>query len=295
MSEFDRNLPGGDRDGNPPPAHLDADACVDLLHGLLDPASEREVLAHLVACPPCESLLQACVASRERLRATRSLRRLPGGEIASESPAVSAGADPSGERSVPARSLGQVLAEVARRPRRSWRVAAGALVTASLLLVVYLLRSGPAQEPFPVAPLPVVFDAPVLLGDGTAAGTELLRDGLAAYAAGDFQRASRTLGQEAGSGPIETYRLVYLGSALAMSGRYGEAVSVLRSLPRRAVPGHWGSHAAWTLHEALVRSGSEQSADSLLRVMAGELGPDGDRARALLGPRGPSSGAPRRK
>jgi len=282
MNERESNFSPGGGGGNPPAEHLDSDVCVDLLHGLLDPARERELLAHLVTCPTCESLLQACVASRERLRATRSVQRLPSGEMVLVDAAAVEGSTSAARSAGQAGSLGSVLAGLARRPQGVWRAVAGGLAAAAVLLVVYLLALRPAPGPLPVTPLPVSFDAPVLLADLPGAEVDQLQDGLTAYAAGDYRRASECLEQKAGGGQIETYRLVYLGSALAFRGRYRESASVLRALPRRTIPNPWGSHVAWTLHEALRRSGQEESADSLLHVLAAGLGPDGDRARAML-------------
>jgi hypothetical protein len=304
MKENERNGPwdrGGDGSVS---VHVDPDVCVDLLHGLLDPAMERQVLIHLTACPTCESLLKECVAGRERLRATRTIQRLPSGEIVIGRAGNPETFDPAFDHASRLGPLGQVLAGLRRPPTQSWRAFAGALATvAAVLLVAYWVGPRSVTGPFPVTPLPVSFDAPHLLACKPSAEDPRLHDGLSAYAVGDYARASEYLagargpagesratapggaamgGGGCGEAELENYRLVYLGSALALSGRYRAAASVLRPVMRRVIPDPWGSNAAWTLHESLRRSGQEQSADSLLRVLAGELGPDGDRARSML-------------
>ena len=72
----DENRPDGTRD-----PHVSEHQCLDLLQGLLSPAEEERVLAHLSECPGCEGLLQEWAAEAERLEATRTLVVRPGEEI----------------------------------------------------------------------------------------------------------------------------------------------------------------------------------------------------------------------
>jgi hypothetical protein len=84
------------------------------------------------------------------------------------------------------------------------------------------------------------------------------------------------------TGSLEGVRAVYLGSALALSGRYGEAADVLRGVSLTAIPDPWGREARWTLYVALVECGRGQAADSLLKSLAEEPGEIGRRARGMM-------------
>lgn len=264
--------------------HIDEDLCLDLLHNLLAPAEKEKVLAHLAICPPCEGLFRKTVAERERLRATRVLQSLPGGRLILGSAGETV---PTQQTKARARRLwgsrSQVLTGLLAgfRQRARFRLAVClGVVAAALLLVIWSGRQGAPDVPLPHW-LPTHFEKTRSRTAGAAVPNEELAAGLEAYAAQDLKRAIGMLEKAQVSEQLEMVRRIYLGSALAWSGKYAEAAAVLKAIPR-TLPDPWGSEALWTLHIALKGSGREAAADSLLRSLAEEPGEIGERARRFL-------------
>ncbi len=256
--------------------HMSEDLALDLLHGLLPTAERDKVLSHLAICPACEAAFRKMVTERERLRATRVLRTLRGGDLVVE---------PVSEREKSSVGLAERLAGLwggflksMRRPRL--RLVPVAVVA---LLLVILLRPGPDTSllhPLPAASEDTHFRASAA-ASSAAASSEELEAGLDAYAAEDFKRAVELLESTTTSGSLETLRKIYLGSALAWNGRYHEAVTVLEGVAEPVLPDPWGGEARWTLYVSLRKTGRGARADSLLKILAGEPGEVGERARSL--------------
>jgi hypothetical protein len=250
---------------------MDEDLGLDLLHGLLSSEESEQILEHLAACPPCEKRFQDMVGERERLRARRVL---PHGDRAT-------GRQGDGVREKEPLRHRKLLGDRWRgflgsmlRPRLAWVPVAAAAV---LLLIV--LRPSPGTKELQL--LPTSFEGTRFRASVAASSTEL-EAGLDAYAAKDFRRAERLLDKATISGPLETVRKVYLGSTLAWRGKHEDAAQVLEEVALPTLPDPWGGEARWTLYVSLKEIDQEARADSLLRVLAKEAGPVGDRARALM-------------
>ncbi len=248
------------REDGVPGFHLDEDLCLDLLHGLLDADARERALDHLAACPACDRLFQLRAAARERLRArpVPDAAALPG----------TAAAMPRGWRVVIGRPVIQ-------------RLATG-LVAASVALLLLIgpgVRRAPLVQPLPW--LPEIGHSIQARSSLAGAASVELSAGLDAYAAHDAGGAVRLLRRAQASGSLETVRKIYLGSALALEGRYEESVEVLRDTATPDLPDPWGSEVRWTLFVALRSAGYTADADSLWRVLRGEPGEVGERARRL--------------
>jgi hypothetical protein len=282
-SESLKSHPGSNGHG----AHLDEHLILDLLRGLLSRTEVDRVLAHARECAACEKLLQERAGEAERLEATTAARLLSEGRAARERPpeAVEVAPGVFGRLSMAWAQAWKVLVERLRQPRL--QLAGVAVAAAIALLVVLLPRPGTPPGAFGLYLLPPYsFDLQQREGPGGLSSPEL-KAGLEAYDKRDFKRAARLL-QAAGESPLdpvdERVRGIFLGSALAWSGRYAEAVGVLRAVPTRTLPDPWSGEATWTLYVALRESGREASADSVLRTLARKPGDIGDRSRMLLKP-----------
>lgn len=263
--------------------HLGEDTLLDLIQNLLPVEQKEQALSHLTRCSACEQQLQARVAERERLRASRVLRTLPSGELVAErredvadAPAMKHG------------GVGETLSDfwenlLAGFRRPVYPLAVSAVVVAAVLLVVLWPRPGEPPGSSSLTWLRAYTEDIRLRDAVDATPGDLLAGGLEAYADRDLAHAADLLGQVRVSGPLEIIRNIYLGSALAWDGKYGEAVTVLENTPVHAVPDPWRSEAQWTLLVALYESGRTARADSLLQSLAKEPGPAGDRARQFLG------------
>ncbi len=270
----------------PPGPHVDIDLFPELLHGLLSKEETEAILAHLSVCATCENLLREGAADLERLRASRSLRCTPDGDVVLEECRTPRREEPAaGEMPRGAdlrRPAWRDLLRGLRWPRLAWALS---LAGAVALCVVFLWPRHPGTP----ESVPLYWIAP--MGEGTlqrsteqGALSPALAEALAAYDAHNLPRAIELLSQaRAGDENGETFRKIYLGSALAMSGRYEEAVSVLGALPLESAPNPWGMEAHWTLYASLKASGREASADSLLRRLAQGERSIGERARRALG------------
>jgi len=224
---------------------LDPDTATDLLAGTLPTDRRDAVVDHLRRCGDCETRFRELAAHRERRRGAippLPLRRSPA------------------------------------PPRRWFGVVAAAAVLALLML-------WPHDDPDPgLAPLALPAHAETMLvraRDDDAMRTRLA-DGLRAYAHGDYDRAADLLDDLTAEGTEAAVRDVYLGSALALTGRDARALSVLDDETIDAIPDPWGNESRWTLCGVLHRLGHRARADSMLQVLADEPGPVGDRARRYL-------------
>jgi hypothetical protein len=251
---------GRERGDRAPGFHLDEDLCLDLLHGLLDADARERALDHMAACPACDRLFQLRAAALERLRA----RPVP----VAVAPSATTAALPGGWRVI----LGRPVA----------RGLAAGLVAASVALLLLLgpgVRRDPVVQPLPW--LPEIGRSIQARSPLAGAASAELSAGLEAYAAHDAGGAVRLLRRAKASGSLETVRRIYLGSALALDGRYEESVEVLRDTATPDLPDPWGSEVRWTLFVALRSAGYTTAADSLWQVLRREPGEVGERARRL--------------
>jgi hypothetical protein len=249
-----------EHDDGAPGFHMDEDLCLDLLHGLLEPDAQERALDHLAACPACDRLFQLRAAAWERLRA----------------------------QPVP---VAAAMPDTTAAMRGGWRVVFGktavrrlatglaAASVALLLLVGPGLRRAPLVQPLPW--LPEIGRSIQARSPLAGAASAELAAGLEAYAAHDAGGAVRLLSSAQASGSLETVRKIYLGSALALEGRYEECVEVLRDTATPDLPDPWGSEVRWTLFVALRSAGYTAGADSLWQVLRGDPGEVGERARQL--------------
>ncbi|MFH1278040.1 MAG: hypothetical protein ABIK65_06655 [Candidatus Eisenbacteria bacterium] len=257
--------------------HLDEDACLDLIHGLLTGSDAETAISHMGGCADCENRFRAMAAERERLRATRRLRSRDGGEISVEK--LGRGVplpEEEAERTEPA-----PLPPAGRNRRPRYYLAGGAAAAAMILfLILSPFREAPPDRGdlrwLPPLSGELDFRAP---GDG--ADDADLDDGLAAYEDRDLSRAVDLLERAEVSGTLGMIRDVYLGSARAWRGENDRAIEILSKVPAEILPDPWGSEARWTLYLAYGRSGAETAADSLLHLLAEEGGEVGDRARGV--------------
>jgi hypothetical protein len=264
-----------------PSSCVDETLLLEMVHHKLAPDVEARVMTHLRGCAACERSLQQFVAQRERLRS--SWRRRHRGERRSPRP----GQLPD-----------QLRPEDAGKGSPWWRswwlavvprpvlvpLAVGAV---SICVFVFLHRPSPELVLGDgVDRLPSV-SALLQLRDGEASGLSAdLTAGVQAYERGELKQAVRLL-RGAGAADLaaesQMFRILYLGSALARSGRHREALAVLTSVAGiDQAPEPWGSRICWTLQTSLRAMGRTQEADSVLRKLSAEPGEVGDRARALL-------------
>lgn len=263
-------------------SHLDEDSCLSLLHGLLPRDAAEELLAHMAECPECESLFLERAGERERLRASRVLRSLPNGELVLERREDATAEGPETEAPRTPREAGWVLvweSMRARLRRPAVNIPLGLAAAAAVLLLVILPRpAGPPDVPalgwLPsyragVVPRPVEpgEPSPDLLAGMTAYDERQIEAAIE-----HFQRAT----------DADVARPVYLGSALAHNQQYAEAATILSRLKPESVIDEWFVATYQTLYVALMRSGSESQADSLLQAIAGEQGEFGQWARDLI-------------
>jgi len=263
-----------------PSSHLDEDACLDLVHGLLRREEEEPLLAHARACTACQELVRAATAEREQLRAQAGLMRsklsardkIRAGRWANRWVEWILGA---GRIPVPRLALGLGAAAIA-------------IVVISTRLPV---GDQSGSNEVRLQWLPEVSGTLVTRDPRSEETDPKLIAGLEAYAHHDAAEAVRQLEASRASGPTESLRLAYLGSALAWAGRHDEAAATLRGLEVETLPEPWRSETWWTLVLTLRTTGRMDSADSLLSILAATEGAVGERARSL---RGSSVRPPRR-
>jgi hypothetical protein len=282
--------PEGDRETGDPGPHLDEDLCRDLLNDLVSPEERRRALSHIACCESCERFFAERVVERERLLAARKLRVGTEGKLSVQrllKPVAGTEPEEGPLRMSRRRSGGPPSLSVARR--KSWRGFFAAMVKPQFGIPLGLAATGVLlvilwpQERESVLPrhLPsAVGDVRMRAAVEETADSKLM-EGLAAYAARDYEKAVDLLRSAEVSGQMEIVRKIYLGSALTWQERYGEAVEALRGVKARTLPDPWGSETRWTLYVSLKNSGRDEAADSLLDILTGERGEVGDRARRL--------------
>jgi hypothetical protein len=238
------------------PSHVSEDICLDLLHDLLPPVERERVLLHLRRCASCERLLQVMTAERERLRANR----------------VSLAAAAPRRRSAAWWQRWQLV---------PW---AACLVLAGAAALVALRPGGgggvatPGDARLAGTELPLAAPSVHRL-QGAEAPDAAFSRALAAYSRADYAGAARILAGLHVPEQLDTTRRIYLGSALAFTGRYAESVEALGSVNyrdesgARFIPEPWYSRSRWTLYVGLSNLARRAQAEAILREIAGEPGP----------------------
>ncbi len=250
--------------------HLDEDTCLDLLHGLLPAAEGNACLEHLAACPACEALLRRRAAEREAVRIRRPLKTAPGRLL--EMPV--APNDTDAERAQATDRRAGYL------PVLRW--AAGIAAAAAMLMLVFWPGSQSNVPSELLVALPA-YTTDLQFRDAVdGASEQRLASGLLAYSRQEYHEAIALLQDIQVSRQLEMVRKIYLGNALAMTGRYREATTFLEPVSSHALPDPWGSEARWTLFVSWLELGETARADSLARELT-EIPRDvGRRARHYL-------------
>ena len=119
-------------------------------------------------------------------------------------------------------------------------------------------------------------------GGASIDADSLMLLGLAAYEQHDLATARRSLEAAHASGVMEQVRRVYLANTLLQLGATLPALEQLQSLDYAQLPEPWRSESRWAFGRALAGAGRTEQADSLMRQLASEPGPVGERARTAL-------------
>jgi tetratricopeptide (TPR) repeat protein len=254
--------------------HLSEERCVEILNGLV-PASQLDtVVEHLKRCRRCEDLLRARAAEFERLRAGPMPRRLEGQGLVLI-PREAEGGEETRPR------WWQVFRD---RRRPAWwplvparPLALGTVGLALVALALLVLGRGETAPPLHRLPGERAFLS--LRSGEDVAGMESLREGIRAYAAGDYRRAVGILAATRAPEGSEDLRRLYLASALSLSGRYEEASRVLEELAPETLPQPYRDEALWIRYVVLWHTGSRREAETLLERLRGSPGEIGALAR----------------
>jgi tetratricopeptide (TPR) repeat protein len=220
---------------------------------------DREaVLDHLGACADCERTFRDIVADQESARAGTDL------ELDADGLPIR-----KGVRSVRAGA-----------PRR-WAAVIPLAAAAVLAFILIGMPRSPADAELSLTILPTP-ENELRLRDANGGGDADLLAGLQAYMRAEYATAIDLLQAADVDAGEDLVLQVYLGSALAQSGRYAEARVVLERLDARTLPDPWGSEALWTLVVVYQRLKLPDRADALLSELAADAGEVGDRARDAL-------------
>ncbi len=264
--------------------HLDEDTCLDLMHGLLAAPQRAAALEHLATCPACEQALRAMAARQERTRASWRLVATPSG------PQLENTTEAARDHTPP------VDLFWLRRFARSLtlRMAVAGAVAVLALALVWPRDKGPGHGGLDTAlkvyPLPVHVEGTRVRAPEEGGDPSALTAGLDAYASGSYIAAAQALRDAPTAAGLEAIRNVYLGSALALSGRFEGAVDVLSAIDLDQLPDPWGAESMWTLLVAYRASKMGDRADSILIRLARDQGDVGDRARSVLAGRARGGG-----
>jgi tetratricopeptide (TPR) repeat protein len=227
------------------------DRILDMLHGLLTDAEASRLVAEIRGDPARERLLFESARALERARA-----------LGAPSPLVAP------------RRLGQRIRVWVGKPR-VWTVALGAAAMLTVGVLSWPDRSVPSY-----VRLPAGGEELHLRSQGGISPE--LRDGIAAYADADWERAIELLRDAPADQASDTLRRIYLASAYALTSRPAEALRELDDVRVELVPEPWGGEARWTRAMALRDVGRAEEAREALRAIADEPGALGDRARRVL-------------
>ncbi len=254
--------------------HLDVDLCLSLVYGLLPARRVESILEHVSSCSACEQLLRDCVIGRERLRSRHGVRLNPAGVVlvtpGLEEDVAAAGPRREGHDPGQSRRWWQRWVAADRGRQLGW----AGLAAAAAVILIMLILPGTNQQGADIrlprmSPMSVGTSGQVRFGlPGGDLSQEDLYTGLAAYESGQYERAAALLSQAHVAERWEIPRRIYLANALAQTGQYRSAISLLRGVDLRIVPEPWGIEAQQTLLAALQAVGENSIADSLRRELA---------------------------
>ena len=253
--------------------HIDDDACLDLLHGLLSRSEATVWLDHLETCPECERRFHRSSTRWEETKAGPRLARDRHGRLGLARPPV----------------------EDEARPRRreagasGWRrwlrapipvaVLAGA---AGLAMLAWFLLDRIDDAAIPAYPgyrIPAGREV-VRVRGAEADASDAFFEGVRAYEAGDDARAVRLFREARPSPAFEELRAIYLAAALLGDGEPADALAVLDGASLATIPEPWRSESLWLRYIALGRARRPEAAEAVLAELVTRPGDIGDRARA---------------
>lgn len=254
--------------------HLNEDQLLDLLLELLPPERERPLLEHVIGCPTCEELMRSRGAQLERIASDHSarVRALP-------KPTPTAD-DMRTKLASPARRSG-LFARLLGSHRSRWQLLPLGGLAIGLAIAFLLVMPRERSAPMTLEPSWLPSGASIVQRqeDPHEVGRAMLAEGLGAYERRDLPRAIERLEHASVGHQLESFRRLYLSSALALAGEYDRAVSVLRPVTVAYLPEPWATEGYWTLLVALERGGHHASADSLRRVLIDQPGEIGERVK----------------
>lgn len=111
---------------------------------------------------------------------------------------------------------------------------------------------------------------------------EELENGIGAYGEDRLDAAIPLLESAETDGVLDLVRRAYLGSALARSERWEEAIVALDDVVERPLPDPWRTEARWARAVALRETGRIDEARAALESLAAENGPASQRAAEAL-------------
>ena len=187
--------------GDGPGAHLDDDLCTDIVAGLLAREALGRVLAHVDACPACETRLMAAAGDWEAIRSRAAAEGWP----TVSRPAPSAQRHPDTTSPYAARRL-RLLLPLA--------LAAGVL----LLLLVRLPRQ-PRQVEDLSYWIPATGELLKLRAGHAVDADSTFWVGLRAYEVHDIPAATALLSRAHAEGSLDDLRRLHLASLLVNAGR----------------------------------------------------------------------------
>lgn len=251
-----------------PGVHLSEDQLLDLHHGLLSVEERDQALAHLKICSVCEQRFLALGAERERLQSRGQPQFLPTGEVVLRP-----------QHAARTHWWSDLLASL-REQRTAGLFALAATAAAVILIFVPSWFGGSEELRLDQLP-PFVSNVHPRHGLADISGEDFVV-GLEAYASADYTRAISLLKQAHVAEDHEIFRRIYLGNALAWSGKYSQAVASLKSLPFTVIPDPWGGMGALTLYIAYRELGETAQADSIRNILMKRPGSIGDRVRTHM-------------
>lgn len=255
-------------------AHLYDDELLDLAHGLRDAADMPGRLAHLKECARCEGRLRSLASERARLLIRpRPLVTAGGIElVVNHAPPVGFGGPTS-------RQGGPFVPPLLRT-----RLVGVAVAAAVFMVALFLLRTGTRRKPETFW-LPPPTEEALRSDAGAWAADPEIAIALEAYARHDVAGALerfRASSPDRGSDYFNSLRGLYLASLLTRNGEDAEAEKTLSAMAMNSLPEPWRGRARYILQEAYRHQGRGAAADSLLRLLAGQPGELGERARREL-------------
>jgi len=254
----------------PPGRHLSEATLIELIHSLLAGDERAAAARHLRDCQQCEKQLMVLLGEHERARARMPVRGAGGAFV--RSPGASGEAADS-------RVIVPDAAVWRRRPTLVAVLAVAAAVAAAVLFSPQALHRAGSPIESPDYWIPRALHVGETRAPGMSPDLEAAID---AYQGRDLDRVIALLADRFVY-PDDVRGRLYLGSALALSGRYQEALGVLEPDAIDLWPPEPRAIARWYRYVALAALGRDREAGRLLDRLAGEPGEIGELARRQKG------------